>query len=71
MELWTRFKPALLEQLFLFYNDDNSYFEDNINKRNRLKNKQNVNSSITKLNFNFINGNALSPVKKKEEEVQL
>ena len=38
------------------------------NKRNRLKNKQNVNSSITKLNFNFINGNALSPVKKKEEE---
>ena len=38
------------------------------NKRNRLKNKQNVNSSVAKLNFNFINENALSPVKKKEEE---
>ena len=46
MELWKKFKPSLIEQLFLFYNDENSYYEDNnnINKKNRKKNYEQINN---------------------------
>ena len=46
MEIWKKYKPALIEQLFLFYNDDNSYYEDNINnaKKNRKKNYEQINN---------------------------